>query len=285
MMMNNMANRLLLELEAYETSHSALVKNTRNEDLSVLNVFQPHSLFDQNTAALMDRIDSKFLLPMNLFTPLMQSIAKDYTILNAHGRRLFNYQTTYFDNEKRQFYLDHHNGKLNRYKVRFRRYVESDMGYMEIKFKNNQKRTIKRRIPMNCISPDQVGAQDFVERTLGYSVKLEPVLLVNYQRITLLNKHDVERITLDLNLSFHNPINGEQSIQNKTFIVEIKQERKPIQSSCRKLIKSLQHREIDFSKYCIGSALTEIENSKKQKLKTNRFKTSLCKLKQLNPEH
>lgn len=285
MITKKIKNKLVLEPKKYEDSHLALVKNTIKKEVSILNIFQPHSLAEQNTAALMDRIDSKYLLPINFFIPLMKAISEDYSILNSNNKRIFSYQTTYFDNQDRQFYLDHHNGKLNRYKVRFRRYVESNIGYMEIKFKNNQKRTIKQRIPMDCIVPDQAGVNDFVEKTLGYTTKLETVLFVNYQRITLLNKRNLERVTIDLNLSFRNANSVKQSIQDKTFIVEIKQERKPIRSTCRDFIKTNGYKEMDFSKYCIGSVLTENKEIYGNRLKTNRFKESLRNLERLNTYH
>lgn len=285
MIANKVNHPLTLEPKQYEASHLALIENTLDKDLSILKTFEPHSLIQQSSAALMNRIDSKYLLPITLFNPLMKAIAADYSILNAHGRQIFSYQTTYFDDEKRQFYLDHHNGKLNRYKVRFRRYVESDMGFMEVKFKNNQKRTIKQRIPMDCTLPNQVRMNDFVKDTLGYSVTLETVLFVNYQRITLLNKSNLERITIDLNLSFRNAINQAQSIHEKTFIIEIKQDRKPFPSSCRNFIKHHGYQEINFSKYCMGSVLTNNITEGSSPLKSNRFKPILHQLKKLNVCH
>lgn len=284
MITNTLEFPLTLEPKHYEVSHLALVKNTKTKDLSILKAFKQHSLTQQNTAALMDRVDSKYLLPIDLFNPLMAAIAEDYSILNACGQQIFCYQTTYFDNTERKFYRDHHNGKLNRYKVRYRRYVESDMGYMEVKFKNNQKRTIKQRIPMDCILPNQIQINDFVESTLGYSAELETVLFVNYQRITLLNKRNLERITLDLNLSFRNATDNTESIQDKIFIVEIKQDRKPFPSSCRNFIKQHGYHTINFSKYCMGSVLTHKDDDTRP-LKYNRFKPVLRRLEKINTAH
>lgn len=284
MITNTLEFPLTLEPKEYEVSHLALVKNTKAKDLAILKTFRQHSLTQQNTAALMDRVDSKYLLPIDLFNPLMAAISEDYSILNAYGQQIFSYQTTYFDNKERKFYRDHHNGKLNRYKVRYRRYVESDMGYMEVKFKNNQKRTIKQRIPMDCILPNQIQISDFVESTLGYSTELETALFVNYQRITLLNERNLERITLDLNLSFRNASGSTESIQDKVFIVEIKQDRKPFPSSCRNFIKHHGYHTINFSKYCMGSVLTH-KGDDPSPLKYNRFKPVLRRLEKINTAH
>jgi hypothetical protein len=284
MITNTLEFPFTLEPKKYEVSHLALVNNTKTKDLAILKTFRQHSLTQQNTAALMDRVDSKYLLPIDLFNPLMAAISEDYSILNAYGQQIFSYQTTYFDNKERKFYRDHHNGKLNRYKVRYRRYVESDMGYMEVKFKNNQKRTIKQRIPMDCIFPNQEQINDFVESTLGYSTELETVLFVNYQRITLLNERNLERITLDLNLSFRNASGSTESIQDKVFIVEIKQDRKPFPSSCRNFIKRHGYHTINFSKYCMGSVLTH-KSDDTSPLKYNRFKPALRRLEKINTAH
>ncbi|HCM06784.1 MAG TPA: VTC domain-containing protein [Oceanospirillales bacterium] len=285
MSVNNNREMLILNPKEYEEIHLKLVRKSFNIDLSILKRFKPHTLIEQNTASLMDRVDSKFLLPIHIFEPLMNALLKDYSILDVNGRNIFNYQTTYFDTADRQFYLDHHNGKLNRYKVRFRRYVDSDMGYIEIKFKNNKKRTIKERIPMNCVTPDQEEINDFVHKKLGYSTPLETALYVNYQRITLLNKHNPERITIDLNLSFESAKESIKSVQEKIFIVEIKQEKKPYPSSCREYIKMNGYKSTDFSKYCIGCALTKNVNSNFDLLKKNRFKLILNKLDSLNTQH
>ena len=160
-----------------------------------------------------------------------------------------------------------------------------DMGYMEIKFKNNKKRTIKQRIPMSCISPNQASVNQFVEKTLGYFINLETVLFVNYQRITLISKSNLERITIDLNLSFHNASNHKKSIQDKTFIIEVKQERKPYPSSCREFIKNKGIKSTNFSKYCMGTILTNDTAAESGALKINRFKSVINSLEKLNQLH
>lgn len=269
---------LVLTPREYENSHLELVENHKDLDLSILNQFQDHSLLEQNAAALMNRVDDKFLLPMCLFTPFMSALSEHYSILNAYGKRAFHYQTTYFDDIQKSFYLSHHNGKLNRHKVRFRRYVESDNGFLEVKFKNNKKRTIKQRIPMDCTLPNQTRVNDFVSKLLGYSKKLETSLFVNYKRITLMNKKELERITIDLNLSYRNPKTQVQSIQDKVFIVEIKQQGKTVTTPCYQYLKQEQYKSLNFSKYCIGTALT-------QQVKKNRFKPVLRQLGKFNARH
>ncbi len=279
---------LTLLPKQYEAAHLQFSSGVHDNKLEVLNHFVPHTLAEQNTAALMNRMDSKYLLPMSFFNNFMESLVYDYSILNTDNHRIFNYQTTYFDTKKKQFYLDHHNGKLNRYKIRFRRYVESNKGFMEVKFKNNKKRTIKQRIPMDCTLPNQNRINEFVKESLGYSTKLETALFVNYHRITLLNLRNLERITIDLNLSFRNALDQTQSIQDKVFIVEIKQENRQLASPCSQLLKINGYQDINFSKYCMGTILTNSRSTSRStssnvyKLKQNRFKPIIKKLNHLN---
>jgi len=284
-MITQLKRPLLLQPKQYEAAHLKLIAETQDNKTDVLNRFPPHSLAQQNSAALMNRMDSKYLLPISLFNSLMISLAHDYSILTSQDRRIFNYQTTYFDDKNKQFYLDHHNGKLNRYKIRFRRYVETDRGFMEVKFKNNKKRTIKQRIPMDCTLPNQARVNDFVKQTLGHTTKLETSLFVNYHRITLLNMGNLERITIDLNLSFRNALDQTQSIQDKVFIVEIKQESTQQPSVCRQLLKKQGFHDINFSKYCMGTLLTTSSPATAHKVKSNRFKPILRQLNKLNALH
>ena len=69
-----------------------------------------------------------------------------YKVLTISGLRQGRYETRYFDTADYEMYTKHHNGKLNRYKVRFRTYVDSEMNFFEVKFKTNTGRTRKSRV-------------------------------------------------------------------------------------------------------------------------------------------
>lgn len=55
MIAENKNNMLILKPKEYEKNHLALVKNSKDIDLTILNKFESHTLLQQNTAALMDR--------------------------------------------------------------------------------------------------------------------------------------------------------------------------------------------------------------------------------------
>ena len=238
-----------------------------------LKSLQSHDLLQQNSAALMNRVDTKYLLPKSYFKELLTTLAGEYTILTEQQTRIFGYETTYFDTAKKHFYLAHHNGKLNRHKVRFRRYVQSNTGFMEVKLKNNKGRTIKRRVPMDCQLPNPQKINGFVKDCIGEVMALEPSLFVNYQRITLLNKCRQERLTLDLDLSFQCANSGQIKSLEDVFIVELKREGKLQHSSFSLWANQRNIKPVKFSKYCMGMVLTHDKD-----LKQNRFKSTISQL-------
>ena len=243
----------------------------------LLKRFKSHSLEDQSKAALMDRVDTKFILPMDSLTTFLTELKDEYTILDQNGCRLFTYETTYFDTPDRLFYHAHHNGQLNRNKVRFRHYRDTNTAFMEVKFKNNKARTIKKRMPVDAAMPNIESTKQFLKDNLHRQVSLlEPALLVKYQRVTLMNKDYTERLTLDLSISFQSSNDIPQVSLPQLWIAELKRDRKACSSSFLTLTKQQRLNPVNFSKYCIGSALT---NS--AQLKTNRFKPTLQKVGRL----
>ena len=73
-------------------------------------------------------------------------LARQYEVLEIDNKRFFKYQNLYFDTDDFFFYHQHHNRNLSRYKVRFRRYVDTNQCYFEVKHKNNKRKTLKSRL-------------------------------------------------------------------------------------------------------------------------------------------
>lgn len=142
----------------------------------MLSEFNEHSLEEQRAVSLPYRFDIKFLLPVTFLPELLRHFASSHSILQYSGHRVFTHQNTYFDTPDWDLYSQHHNGKLNRFKYRHRRYLETKLEFLEIKVKTNKRRTRKQRIPWRCNQPIEVPDVDF---------KLVPKLYVNYRRITL----------------------------------------------------------------------------------------------------
>jgi hypothetical protein len=101
---------------------------------------------------------------------------------------------------------------------------------------------------------------------------LEAKLWVNYSRITLVNKHSPERVTIDINLNFKNG-DQDKTIDN-LVIAEVKQDKAHI-SAFIKLMKKYHIRQGSISKYCYG--VISLFGS----IKHNNFKPNLILLKKI----
>src|ERR1700741_1574991 len=165
-----------------------LIKQVAAPD--ILQQFQPIDLTEMESVKLMNRTDTKFLFTQAQFEIVMKEIEGHYRVLEVSGKRLNRYKTLYYDTSGMDLYNEHHNGKLNRYKVRHRTYVESDIGFLEVKFKNNKGRTIKDRIKKAEVPMSWEGdAEVFLQSKLPFNPsELVPVLWINYSRLTLVNK-------------------------------------------------------------------------------------------------
>ena len=224
---------------------------------------------------LMDRTDTKYTFHLSTLTAALEKVRDQYKILEVEGKRASRYKTLYYDTSSLELYTKHHNGELNRYKIRHRTYVESNIGFLEVKFKNNKGRTLKERIKKKEAQQDSWDADSskFLSEKLPFDFNmLEPVLWINYSRITLVNRFSAERLTIDLDLEFLNNANEKQMAN--LVIAEVKQEsKKP--SPFIDAMKELHIREGSISKYCMGIALT------RKGIKKNSFKAKLLSLKHI----
>ncbi len=120
-------------------------------DQNILNSFQAISLKEMDGVKLMSRIDTKYVLNIDVLPKIFKGISDNYQILEIDQKRIFDYNSLYYDTDCNFMYLAHHNGKLNRYKVRFRQYVANNLFFLEVKYKNKGMRTTKQRIPVESI--------------------------------------------------------------------------------------------------------------------------------------
>lgn len=244
-----------------------------------LDQFEAHTLADLDKASLMNRVDTKFIVPVVKLPEIFKQLRGHYTVLEIAGRRCFRYQSVYFDTENLLFYNMHHRGRLNRHKVRLRRYVDSDSQFLEVKFKNNKKRTIKNRIELDNINElDLSHYQTFLEQVgLPQNLKLHPCLTSNYERIAFASEARGERLTIDLNLENEYLSNRERAKTqlDKLAIVELKQSQIDRSSPFFQIVRAMGIRPSGFSKYCMGMTLTQQHNGL---IKSNRFKPILSRI-------
>ena len=241
---------------------------------NILNTFTPISLKEMDDVKLLDRMDTKFTFRLADLPELLIKISPKYSVLDVNNVRINRYETLYFDTNKLNLYNQHHNGKLNRYKIRYRRYTDSNLNFFEIKFRNNRNRTIKKRISENSINSEIINeAKKFlIKQTCLDPKDLSAKLWVYYSRITLVNKSSKERLTIDLNLNYKN---GDNAVSFPNLVIaEVKQE-KACNSCFTQIMKEKHIRNISISKYCLG-IINLYEN-----IKTNNFKPKLTLIKKL----
>lgn len=241
-------------------------------DKSGLNkseLFKPITLGEMEKVRLMNRTDTKFWFHVSHLYPLLESVQGDYFILQMHNEVALPYSTVYYDTETNGMFTAHHNGKLNRYKIRRRSYISSGISFLEVKFKNNKGRTIKKRIPADFdYNHFNEKENTFIQGTTPFSVEdLSPSLINNFNRITLVNKNFKERCTIDFNLSFKHE--SRQKTLDSLVIVEIKADGSPSASPLALALRNLRIKNSGFSKYCIGRTVLDSD------IKRNAFKSKI----------
>lgn len=227
-------------------------------------------------AQLQSRREKKFLMTFEQCVNLISGLSGSYRALDIEHSRIGRYDTMYYDTAPFMTYLQHHNGKANRFKLRFRYYCSTGKTFLEVKERLNTGRTVKKRLETKgTISLTDNGPAEFLESAFPYDFReFYPVLSTEYSRITLVSRDFGERVTFDLGLSFRN---------NTTFytypgvvVGEIKYDRPLFMSQALQGLKMMGIRKTRFSKYCIGVALLYSEQ------KHNAFKPVRIHLEMLS---
>jgi hypothetical protein len=248
-----------------------------------LALFNSHGLNDLDAANLMNRVDSKFVLPLSFLPDLLLQLKNCYSVLEINENRVSSYHNQYFDTPDMALYHDHHNGKLNRYKVRRRRYVDTDTEFLEIKLKNNKKRTIKSRIKLSGQPNEYARCAQFIDEKMQTNVNrlnlsnLDIIQQGGYKRIALANEAKAERLTLDFDLWYQDRRGNNNVKLPEFFIAELKQNKKSKRSPFYQLMSANNIFPTAFSKYCIGCSLLYSSS-----IKSNRFKPILSHIEKLN---
>ncbi|HRQ39006.1 MAG TPA: polyphosphate polymerase domain-containing protein [Chloroflexota bacterium] len=241
----------------------------------LIHTFRPISLAEMAEAALLNRTDTKFVLATADLLAALADLSSAYRVLEVGGNRLNHYQTLYFDTPDFALYHRHHAGAAERYKVRARAYVESDLAFFEVKHKTRKKRTVKERLPTPQMVT-QVGKDTavFLDHHYPYDpADLRPVLGNSFTRLTLVSTARPERLTLDFDLAFYW---GPQRVMLPGLAVaEVKQDGFSAHSDFIRHIRARHTHPTSFSKYCLGAALLYPH------LKQNNFKRQLLLIQKL----
>ncbi len=246
------------------------------KEINILDQFSPISLSEMDRVKLMNRIDTKFAFNKSILDNILDELKSEYRILEINSVRASRYESLYFDDSKFSFFQDHHKRKSNRFKIRIRKYIETNLLFLEVKHKIKG-RTEKKRMETSDFNPIFDENQKlFIDKQLKKEFALNPTMCNSFERITLVHNVLNERLTIDFNLEFNfNDINCPFP---NLVISELKQEKINRSSPFFKLMKIRQIRPYRLSKYCLGA----MELYGETKLKFNRFKKKLLYLKKMN---
>lgn len=244
---------------------------------SIISDFSPISLDEMDDVKLMSRTDTKFAFNVDKLHKLLGKMQPFYRVLAIDGKFIHDYKSLYYDTDDRIFFLDHHNRRVNRNKIRFREYVGSDLVFLEIKLKNNKGRTIKKRMKVNSISKKLNSKQQaYIQKVIGKKIDVSAKQWIHFSRITFVHKIQKERLTMDINLNFEDE--NQAGNLKQIAIAEVKQERMSRSSDFMRIAKELYILPIRISKYCISTLELNPD------LKRNRFKEKVLFLNKLKTQ-
>ncbi len=219
------------------------------------NRFAPTSLAEMKQAALLKRTDTKFVMSIRQLYQALDKMSDRYRVLDIDGKRLHRYQTLYFDTEHFALYRRHHSGGLNRHKLRYRKYVDSGLCYLEVKFKTNKRRTTKSRMrAADFATSFDARESAFIHQHFPVDPQdTTPTMWNDFWRMTLVSKFRTERLTIDLCVNVH--CHDHSLAWPGVVIAEVKQPKLSLGSDFVQVMKALgvQHR--GFSKYCMGVSM------------------------------
>jgi hypothetical protein len=221
----------------------------------------PLTLADVLAAAeLQMRVDRKYVVPVDLFATAVELMGDRLCALQIDERRLFRYESVYFDTPDLAAYRQHAHGRRRRVKVRTRTYLDSEECLLEFKWVGARGETVKERYPYPLASRRELDATG---RTLALdrvgsridTTSLGPVLTTAYERATLVDAVAGYRLTCDVGLRFEDgtgrcsgPRVGLVVLETKTTGAE---------SAVDRVLRRLGARPLALSKYCVGMAVLD----------------------------
>ena len=227
---------------------------------------------------LMNRTDTKFVATAEQLHAFLLAVQGKYFIQDINGKRIASYHTTYFDTDDYQMYNMHHCGRVTREKIRVRTYLDSNDTFFEIKNKNNHGRTKKKRISIqghDSVMDELGNIVPFMAKHAWYTIEeITPVIENWFNRITLVNYDKTERLTIDFNLKFHHLKSDRHEKLDHVAIIELKRDGN-VPSPALDILREVRIKRSGFSKYCIGSALTQ------HTLRRNNFKERLIMISKI----
>lgn len=261
-----------------------MLAEQRSHDGWLTDAFNPISLDQLNAkAAMLERLDNKYVVRAPVLQQATAELARHFDVLEIDGLRSFTYDTCYFDDEQLHCYLDHHQGRRKRCKVRVRHYTDADLCFVEVKLKDRRGVTVKKRLKTR---PDLYGMLDTAAREHidsayrnlygdAFPLQLQRVMEMRYRRITLVAREGGERMTIDGGIEFRSDGRMRRTDAD-VFVVETKSAN--ANGLADRILRRLhQHPTNSCSKYCVGMAALDLVP------RHNKFLPALRKLSAMPP--
>ena len=218
------------------------------------------------TADLQTRRDRKYLVPADVFTEFIDIMSDRFAVLEIQGRRLFRYESVYFDTERLTAYHQHAYRRRRRFKVRTRAYLDSADCVLEVKTEGGRGETIKDRLPYEWADRHHLteAARQFALRRIGCEEvveRLEAVITTAYWRSTMIDPRLGSRLTCDVGLAFRREPGGAESgakrHQGPADHVLVESKTVGVTSTADNVLWRLGQRPVPLSKFCVGMALLQ----------------------------
>ena len=244
--------------------------------LDAVTAALPHTSLDDvlAVAALQTRVDRKYLVPAEDLPRLGCALAGTHRVLQIGNRRVFGYESVYFDTDGLALYRQHLQGRRRRYKVRTRTYLDTDATMFEVKLKGRRGQTVKQRLPYavadrHVISP---RARAFLDALLmaeygEHAPELGASVTTTYSRATLVDLAGGSRLTLDVDLVCTG--RTRRAAPDGHVLVETKAVGRG--GPADRVLAGLGLRALSVSKYCVGVALLHPD------LPANPWHRTLCR--------
>jgi hypothetical protein len=220
----------------------------------MLDDFATVSLADVLGAApLLTRIDHKYMVPVAALPAVMEQL--NLPVLEIEGRRIFRYESVYFDTPAWSTYLASAHRRRRRLKVRTRSYLDSGTCMLELKSKGYRDQTVKERIEYGQQDRrvlTDTGRAFLAARAPGLAEQqLDAALTTTYRRSSFADLAGGARVTIDTDLVCEDNTGHRVGTPGYAIV-----ETKSANGSCQadRMLWSAGYRPDSISKYGLGVA-------------------------------
>ncbi len=237
-----------------------------------ITAYEPVPVMEIEKVKFSDREEINYTFQNSLLSSLIESSKEYYSIITEGDRKYNSYKLLYFDTPKNRFYVDAHNGKRNRFVVRFRQCIESNTTYFEVKYINKRGRNRKKKIKVpnikTTLGEEELALLKKVMRKKK-ACKLEPRLTCEFKRFMLKAKQANDKVIVDSEIRF--TYNDSKTHDLDLSLIKIRQERYTGASKFIEILRGYGVRRGQLSNYERGMSIFASQKTNIYKEKNNRI--------------